>query len=66
MSDGVSFMDVLVQPIKQGIIELLNDAELNKTECKFQAHRGPLAVLGLRAPINLNLRELVQLNVSAR
>lgn len=30
-------MDILVQPIKQGIIELLNDAELNKNECKFQA-----------------------------
>ena len=37
MSDGVSFMDILVQPIKQGIIELLNDAELNKNECKFHA-----------------------------
>ena len=38
-------MDVLVQPIKQGIIELLNDAELNKNECKcskrsaWQTHR---------------------------
>ena len=32
-------MDVLVQPIKQGIIELLNDAELNKNECKFQTKR---------------------------
>ena len=37
MSDGVSFMDVLVQPIKQGITELLNDADLNKNECKFHA-----------------------------
>ena len=38
MSDGTSgttFMDVLVQPIKQGIIELLNDSELNKSECKY-------------------------------
>ena len=39
MSDGTSgttYMDVLVQPIKQGIIELLNDSELNKNECKFR------------------------------
>ena len=57
MSDGVSFMDVLVQPIKQGIIELLNDAELNKNECKCSkrsasqtSHR--LQAIALRWPIN--------------